>query len=196
VAIPRRTGCRGTWPTLLENERAAVAQAYKDFPAALQETPIGYVDPGSLLPPGHFVLFAKVDVEGFEEEVTDSLAPLLEGKRVFNILMELNKPQKARRLGRPDPNDLNDAMVVEWVVKMLGRLQGYGYTIVPQWGGYKTQEVLKSDKDSLLTFAKAGWNSVDILAYIPRDEAAAAPAPASSSKKSKGKKAKKQAAAE
>jgi len=112
------------------------------------------------------VLLAKVDVEGFEEEVLDSLEPLIKRKRLFNILMELNKPQKLRRLGR-DPSNLADPVVVDWVIRMLKRLQGLGYTIVPQWGGYKTQQRLGTSDADLRALAESGWNSVDIWMYYP-----------------------------
>jgi len=171
--IPARTGCRGTWPTYLPEEEALVKQQYGAIPGALDTVHVTYVDPGSLVKDDHWVLLAKVDVEGFEEEVLDSLTPLIQRGRLFNILMELNKPQKLRRLGL-DPSNMQDPVVVEWVVKMLARLQGYGYTIVPQWTGYKNHVALSTARADLKTFAEVGWNSVDLFAYKPKEGGAGA----------------------
>ena len=198
--IPARTGCRGTWPTYLPQEEALVKQQYGAIPGALDTVHVTYVDPGSLVPDDHWVLLAKVDVEGFEQEVLDSLTPLIQRGRLYNILMELNKPQKLRRLGL-DPNNMQDPVVVEWVVTMITRLQGYGYTIIPQWTGYKNHVALSTDRAEIKTFAEVGWNSVDLFAYMPKDAAAAAgegeeeeedeeeaPPPPPPKKKSKAKK--------
>ena len=113
-----------------------------------------------------YVLLAKVDVEGFEEEVLDSLEPLIKRKRLLNILMELNKPQKLRRLGK-DPNDLTQPVVVDWVIMMITRLVKLGYTIVPQWDGYKRQPRLGGTAADIRALAESGWNSVDLWAYMP-----------------------------
>lgn len=168
VPIPARTGCRGTWPTYLPEEEAAVHRQYGSVPGALDTLNVTYVDPGTLVGEDDIVLLAKVDVEGFEEEVLDSLEPLIRRGRLYNILMELNKPQKARRLKR-DPGNLADPVVVDWVIKMLKRLQGLGYTIVPQWGGYKKQQRLGTSDADVRALAESGWNSVDIWCYKPLD---------------------------
>jgi hypothetical protein len=169
LSVPRRTGCRGTFPTLLAEEWEAVKKGYAHIPGALDNTDIGYVDPSRLVGKDQKVLFAKIDVEGFEEEVLDALHELLSQKRIYNILIELNKPQKLRRMGRQP--DATDPIVVEWCAKIMKRLQDYGYTLVPQWGGYKTQPTMGTSSTAINDLAKAGWTSVDIFAYLPREEA-------------------------
>jgi hypothetical protein len=49
LPIPARTGCRGTWPTYLPEEEAAVRAQYGGFPGALDPVNVTYVDPGSLV---------------------------------------------------------------------------------------------------------------------------------------------------
>ena len=199
VDIPARTGCRGTWPTYLPQEEALVKTQYGSIPGALDAVHVTYVDPGSLVKDDHWVLLAKVDVEGFEEEVLDSLMPLIKRRRLFNILMELNKPQKLRRLGL-NPDNMADPVVVDWVVKMLSRLQDAGYTLIPQWTGYKNHVRLGNSQADLRTFAEVGWNSVDVWAFMPIGDAlgsaAAEPAkpqrrPAAAGKNAGGKKQRK-----
>lgn len=72
VAIPRRTGCRGTFPTMMPDELAAVKLGYAKFPEALETVDVTYVNPSELVPLDYSVLMAKIDVEGFEEEASST----------------------------------------------------------------------------------------------------------------------------
>lgn len=167
--IPRRTGCRGTFPTVTEAEAEAVRTGYSKYPGALDSVPIHYVNPADLVPAGTTVLLAKIDVEGFEEEVLASLDSLLKAKRIYNLLIEFNKSQKLRRMGR-NPDHFNDTDLIRWTEGVFKRLQDYGYTLVPQWGGYREQVTMPATDASRSFMANAGWASVDMFAYLSRED--------------------------
>jgi len=125
VPIPRRTGCRGTWPFVAPEEMRVIHAVYDPLPGAYEPVNVSYVNPASLVGPDEFVFFAKIDVEGFEEEVFLALEPLLKQKRVYHVMIELNKAQKLRRMGRmEDARDRNiapyDPAVNGWLVSWRG----------------------------------------------------------------------------
>ena len=171
VAIPRRTGCRGTWPYSTNGEQDAVKRAFANVAGALDPVNITYVDPSTLVSPDDEVLYVKVDTEGFEEEVFQALEPLLKRRQIANIMMELNKAQRMRAIGRFDAawNStiyLHDEPLLAWFRSLLERFLAYGYRIVSSHGTYRYGGLL-GDAASVASFVSAEWTVADVWIIRP-----------------------------
>jgi FkbM family methyltransferase len=143
LSIPRRTGCYGTWPYLSDSEVERIHNLYAGKEGAFEEVPISYVNPASLVGPDEFVFFAKIDVEGFEEEVFLALEPLIKQRRVHHLMIELNKAQKLRRMGFEDVNDpkllYENEEMHRWLFTYIRRFIDAGYRFLCVWNGFRTQ---------------------------------------------------------
>ena len=166
--VQRRTGCWGTFPYLTAAQLEGLSGAYKDISGWKDKiaVPMLRLDDVVLGPEGgpqrDVVLGAmKVDVEGSEVAMMGGARRLLEQGRIFNIVMELNKP--AWRSAKIDP--------VAKVIPMLMSLDAQGFRChFSNRGSWSTQTDMDMSAAALTAFLEEGWLSLDMWCTLPTEK--------------------------